>query len=126
MAQVSLNTLRGLLLQNVAEIRFQRRVPIPGSTTFRRMWCTNSSLLLNSFNGKAVLNYRPPSRGYNFNVAGKNLIVTWDILMQDYRNISMDNCDLLRSIPANDEFWKFFNENILIMSTQQKINFMNS
>ena len=126
MAQVSLNTLRGLLLQNVAEIRFQRRVLIPGSTTFRRMWCTNSSLLLNSFNGKAVLNYRSPSRGYNFDVAGKNLIVTWDILMQDYRNISMDNCDLLRSIPANDEFWKFFNENILIMSTQQKINFMNS
>lgn len=126
MALVSLNSLKSLLLQNVAEIRFQRRVNVPGSTTFRRMWCTNSSTLLNSFNGKTVLNYRPPSRGYTYDVTGKNLIVTWDILMQDYRNVSMDNCDLLRSIPANDEFWKFFNENILIMNTQQKINFMNS
>jgi hypothetical protein len=126
MAIVGQSSLRSLLLTNVAEIRFQRRVNVPGSTAFRRMWCTNSSTLLNSYNGRAILNYRPPSRGYTFDVTGKNLIVTWDILMQDYRNISMDNCDLLRSIPANEEFWKFFNENILIMSTQQKINFMNS
>jgi hypothetical protein len=126
MAIVSQSTLLGLLLSNVAEIRFQRRVVVPGSTTFRRMWCTNCAALLNSYNGRAILNYRSPSRGYAYDVTGKNLIVTWDILMQDYRNISMDNCDLLRSLPANDEFWKFFNENILIMSTQQKINFMNS
>ena len=126
MAVVTQSSLRSLLLTNVAEIRFQRRVNVPGSTTFRRMWCTNSSALLNSYNGKAILNYRSPSKGYAYDITSKNLIVTWDILMQDYRNISMDNCELLRSVPANEEFWKFFNENILIMSTQQKINFMNS
>lgn len=126
MANVGFANLRSILLNNVAEIRFQRRVVVPGSTTFRRMWCTNSATLLNSFNGRMVLNYRPPTQGYRYDASGKNLIVTWDILMQDYRNISVDNCDLLRSLPANDDFWKFFNENILILSTAQKINFMNS
>lgn len=123
---IGLNQLLPILLKNVAEVRFLRRIPIPGATTFRRMWCTNSSELLNSYNGKTILNYFQPRGGFHYDASSKNLIITWDILMQDYRQINMDNCELLRSIPANDEFWKFFNKNILIMSTQQKINFMNS
>ena len=46
--------------------------------------------------------------------------------MQDYRNINMNQCDLIQEIPANDDFWIYFNENIYPMSSSQKLNFMNS
>lgn len=123
---VGYGALKSLLLNNVVEIRFQRRRPVPNKSSTRRMWCTNSTSLLNSFNGKNVLNYKEPVFTPKFNPAAENLIITWDILMQNFRCINMDKCDLIRTIPATDEFWKFFNENIFIMSTQQKINFMNS
>ena len=66
------------------------------------------------------------SHNPKFNPAAENIIITWDILMQNFRCISMDSCEMIQSVPANEEFWKFFNENIYIMSTQQKINFMNT
>ena len=50
----------------------------------------------------------------------------WDILMQDYRNINCNQVDLIQEIPANNDFWVYFNENIYPMSAQQKLNFMNS
>jgi hypothetical protein len=46
--------------------------------------------------------------------------------MQDYRNINMNQCDLIQEIPANDDFWIYFNENIYPMSAGQKLDFMNS
>ena len=33
---------------------------------------------------------------------------------------------LIQEIPANDDFWIYFNENIYPMSAGQKLNFMNS
>ena len=120
--------LKNLLLTNVAEIKFARRLPVvdvnKGPT--RRMWCTNCLALLNSFNGKNVLRYRIPKYLPKFNPNEKNVIVTWDILMQDFRCINMDSCELMQSMPANDDFWTYFNENLLLMTTQQKINFMKS
>lgn len=123
---ISLNELKTLLLTNVVDIRFTRRIPMQGKSLTRRMWCTNSSALLNSFNGRAVLNYHPPSKNPKFNPSAENIIITWDILMQNFRCINMDSCDLIRAVPANDDFWTFFNENIYVMNTQQKINFMNT
>jgi hypothetical protein len=90
------------------------------------MWCTKSYSLLNSINGRISLNYRPPHSGKHVDEARDNIVVVWDILMQDYRNVNMQQCDLIREVPANQEFWKFFNENIYIMSPEQKIAFMNS
>ena len=46
--------------------------------------------------------------------------------MQNYRNINMNQCDLIQEIPASDDFWAYFNENIYPMSAEQKANFMNS
>lgn len=123
---IGYSTLKSLLLTNVAEIRYVRRIPVPEKGTTRRMWCTNSVALLNSFNGKTILNYHVPKVLPKFNPNEHNIIITWDILMQDFRCINMDSCDLLQSFPANDTFWKYFNENIFTMSTQQKINFMQS
>lgn len=123
---IGYSALKSLLLTNVAEIRYVRRIPVPEKGTTRRMWCTNSASLLNSFNGKTILNYHTPKLMPSFNPNDKNIIITWDILMQDFRCISMESCDLLQSMPANDSFWKYFNENIFPMSTQQKISFMQS
>jgi hypothetical protein len=118
--------LRNLLLSNVLDVRFLRRTPKAGSSSTRRMLCTNSAELLNSYNGKVILGYQAPTQYPKFNPKSENIIITWDILMQDYRCINVDNCTVIQRLAANDEFWKYFNENIYIMSTSQKINFMNT
>ena len=55
----------------------------------------------------------------------KNLIITWDIFMQNYRCINMQACDLIQAIPANTQFWQYFNEKLAKLSTAQKMEFMN-
>jgi hypothetical protein len=61
-----------------------------------------------------------------FDPNAKNLVITWDIFMQDYRCINMAACDLIQVIPENKEFCKFFNEKLVGMNPMQKITFMNS
>jgi hypothetical protein len=117
--------LDSLLLKNVCEIRFVRRRPRAGDGPTRRMLCTKSYELLNSVNGRTTLNYAPPRGPKKINEAAENVLVVWDILMQDYRTINMNSCDLIQQIPDN-EFWEYFNENIYPMSPEQKFNFMNS
>jgi hypothetical protein len=117
--------LDSLLLNNVCEIRFVRRRPRAGDGPTRRMLCTKSFDLLNSVNGRTTLNYAPPKGPAKINEAAENVLVVWDILMQSYRTISMNSCDLIQQIPNND-FWEYFNENIYPMSPEQKYNFMNS
>lgn len=114
------------LLNNVVEVQFVRRRQIPGLGPVRRMLCTNNNALLTSPNGRIVLNYRVPVQGLRFNPAEKNLIITWDIMMQDFRIISLDDCEIVRVFPPNDEFWNFFNEEIFPMSTQQKVAYMTA
>lgn len=124
--KASLPTLKSLLLNNVAEIKFFRKKPKAGAAPTRRMLCTNSLALLNSVEGRLALNYRRAIYQPKFDPTQKNLIITWDIFMQDYRCINMVACDLIQVIPANKEFWKFFNEKLAGMSAAQKINYMNS
>lgn len=114
------------LLNNVVEVQFVRRRQIAGLGAVRRMLCTNNNALLTSPNGRIVLNYRTPTQGLKFNPAQKNLIVTWDIIMQDFRLISLDDCEINRTFPPTDEFWNFFNEEIFTMSTQQKFAYMTA
>ena len=117
--------LDSILINNVCDVRFVRRHPRAGDGPTRRMLCTKSYDILNSVNGRVTLNYRPPSDPVQVNEARDNLIVVWDILMQDYRVISMASCDLIQDIDAA-EFWEYFNENIYPMSPEQKFSFMNS
>ena len=119
-------TLDNILLSNVCELRFVRRVPVAGSSPTRRILCTKSYSLLNSSNGRITLNYRPPRGPVKINEAADNLIVVWDILMQDYRNVNMNQCDLVQQFPADEEFWTYFNDNIYPMSGEQKLTYMNS
>ena len=119
-------TLDPLLQSNVCEIRFPRRIVKSGQASTRRMLCTNSIELLNSVDGRISLNYFSPKGPPKSYLGPDNLAVAWDILMQDYRNINMNQCNLIQEIPANKDFWVYFNENIYPMSAKQKFDFMNS
>ena len=46
--------------------------------------------------------------------------------MQNYRNINADSFVVLKVVPANDEFWKYFNDTLRNMSANDKILYMES
>ena len=124
--KVSHATLEQLLLENVLDIRFTRRIQTKDKSPSRRMICTKSYDLLKTTNGRVILNYVPPKTAAHINESRANVCVVFDILMQDYRTISLDNVEVLREMPADDTFWKIFNDEIYPMSTEGKIQFMNS
>ena len=123
--QVTLQTLRSVLQENVVEIKFQRRRPKPGASPYRRMLCTNSYELLNSARGRTALNFKPTSSSPKYNPTSKNIVLTWDIFMQDYRAVSMDVCDMVTLLPANDSFWTYYEETLSNMSADEKMTFMS-
>ena len=123
--KAGLSQLGILLEHNVLEIRFIRRREVDGRPPTRRMLCTNSAALLNSLDGRATLNYRTPIKGLRYNPSAKGVVLTWDILMQDFRAVSTDSCEILTIIPDGDDFWNFFNETLLPMSPDEKTTFMN-
>jgi len=124
---VSQGQLLNFLKTDVCEVKFARRVFKPGAPATRRMLCTNCFTLLNSANGRLTLNYRPTSRLPNYDPTIKDLIITWDIFMQNYRQI---NCaqpvDLIRRIPGNEEFWDYFNKSLKGLTPEEKLNFQNT
>ena len=123
---VSLTSLKPILQNAACEIKFLRRRPKFGKPPTRRMLCTNSPLILNTTEGRVALNYRTGSGRLKFSPDQKNLIITWDIFMQDYRCINVNSCDLVTTIPAGEAWWKYFKENLMKLSSQQKIMFMDS
>lgn len=118
--------LDGKLLTNVIDLRFVRRRQLNTKPPTRRMLCTKSFELLNSVNGRLALNYRPPGNVPSYDTVEKNLIIVWDIFMQDYRTINADSVSVLTIMPADESFWKYFNENLRGMSSSDKLAFMQS
>jgi hypothetical protein len=123
---VGLSNLKGILLDKVCEVKFARRNPKPGRPASRRMLCTNNVQLLNSVEGRTVLNYKPPRQSPAYNPNQENLIITWDILMQGFRTINCDTVDLISTLEADDTFWVYLNEHIAPMSSGEKMAFMNT
>jgi len=123
---IGLSNLKSMLLAKVCEVKFARRNPKPGRPASRRMLCTNNVQLLNSVEGRTVLNYRPPRHAPEYNPNQENLIITWDILMQDFRTINCDTVDLITTLEADETFWVYINEKIAPMSAPEKMAFMNT
>ena len=123
---VGLSNLKIMLLDKVCEVKFARRNPKPGRPASRRMLCTNNVQLLNSVEGRTVLNYRPPRQAPEYNPNQENLIITWDILMQDFRTINCDTVDLITTLEADETFWVYIHEKIAPMSAGEKMAFMNT
>ena len=123
--KITLLNLKNLLSQNVCEVVFLRRRPKADKPPFRRMLCTLDDNILNSTNGRLSLNYRSPGGPSKYNPESKNLLLVWDIFMQDWRMVSMDDCDLVNTIPEA-EFWNYFNTTLLKMSPNQKLTYMDT
>jgi len=126
--RVALQALKTILETNAAEIRFSRRRPKAGHPSERRMICSNDKKFLNSPSGRITLNFRPTFSTKpvpNFNRTAKNLLNVWDIIMQDYRNINMDDCELVQIIPS-DKFWEFFEKKLAVLSAGEKMRYMDS
>ena len=119
--------LQALLKNNICDIFFLRRRPerAPGRPVFRQMLCTNSPEILQSENGIRHLNYKPPGGPKKIKESIHNVVVTWDIFMQDFRNVSMEYCYLIKSIPADDNFWNFYNNVLYPMSPNEKLRYMD-
>ena len=123
--RVSLPNLKSKLQSNVCEIIFEKRRPKPGDSSSRRMLCTLDESLLNSVNGSTTLNYKPPSGPPKYNPESKNLLPVWDIMMQSWRMVNMDNCEIVNEI-SEDNFFEYFNEKIYPMTADEKRNYMGT
>lgn len=126
--KVGAETLRVLLENNVVEIKFKRRRVKPGIPPTRRMLCTNNPVILKSSTGRETLNFRDTKSGPKYSAASKNLVIAWDIFKQDYRAISMDNCELISQMPVSGDgrdFWDYFNKSIHPMTPEAKEVFFN-
>ena len=118
-----------LLQTNAAELRFLRRIEKSGFGYYRRMLCTTDKKLLLSAPGKRILNYAPPTSSLKYDPAAKNLVVAWDIFMQNFRMINCNDVEVIAVIktsPDPQPFWKYFYERLADMSAQQKARFMNT
>jgi hypothetical protein len=122
------SALAQLLMTNVVELRFRRRIEKPGFGDYRRMLCTNDRGLLMSQLGRNILNFEPARRPPKYNPAQKNLIITWDIFLQAYRTINCNDVEVIaviNSSPDPKQWWQYFNDSLLPMPAGQKATFMN-
>tara|TARA_A100001515_G_scaffold106379_1_gene87162 strand:+ start:75 stop:452 length:378 start_codon:yes stop_codon:yes gene_type:complete len=124
--KVNLANLKQTLQSNVCEIVFVKRRPKLDDSLQRRMLCTLDRNILNSVNGRLTLNFKPPSGPPKYNPESKNLLMVWDILMQGWRMVSCDNVEIINTIPGNDDFWTYFNNNILTMEADEKRRYMGT
>jgi hypothetical protein len=118
-----------LLQTNAAELRFLRRIQKSGFGDYRRMLCTNDKTLLLSVPGKRILNYSPPTSSLKYDPTSKNLVVAWDIFMQNFRMINCNDVEVISVIktsPDSQPFWTYFYERLVHMSAAQKARFMNT
>ena len=122
--KVNLTALKALLEENVVELKFKRRRPKPGFPMTRRMLCTNNRAILESREGREALHFEATRQPPKFNPSTKNLVIAWDILVQDYRCINVENCEVISTIPGDDTFWEYFNDKLYKMTPQQKAAFM--
>ena len=125
MPSINLQSLQSLLQNNVCEIIFEKRRPKPGDSSQRRMLCTLDENILKSVDGRLTLNYKPPSGPPKYNPGSKNLLPVWDIMMQGWRMVNMDNCEVVETIPEGN-FFDYFNENIYPMSADEKRKYMGT
>lgn len=127
MRRIKRTELKRILTRNACELFIFRRRPerAPGRPYFRSMLCSNSMELLRSENGIRNLNFRSPRGPKKVDERKHNLCVVWDIFMQDYRNVAMEDCYMIQTIPDDDTFWKYYNDVLSQMSGEQKMRYMD-
>lgn len=122
------SALELILAKNVVELRFRRRLKKLGFNDYRRMLCTTDINFLQSAPGKYVFHFIRPTNVLKYKPASKNLVVAFDLFMQNWRMINCDDVDVVATIqttPDPNQFWKYFFAHIKPMSAAQKLQFMN-
>jgi len=119
--------LSQLLNSGVAEIKFVRKRPVRNRPATRRMLATLCSPILDSELGRDILNFKPPTSSPSYNASNYNLLVVYDIFMQDWRAVPLDKTEVIRVLPSEpvEAFWEYFFETIAKMSATQKAAFMD-
>lgn len=106
---------------HVVEVKFKRRIyPTKSSGVghrrrTRRMLCSSNWRFIASPIVKSVFKWRKPrgpAKGYQW-YKKRKLIITWDILNQDWRMVSLDSWDIVAAMPVDTlfqkvEFLKFY------------------
>lgn len=128
---VSRTTLEAQLKTNIVEIKWVRRIDVANRPVTRRALATNSRIILNTLPGKTLFRFTPPRQPNDLNTAQLNLVTYFDLFMLDYRNISCESATIKKIVPVatkeqQDEWWKFFDDNLKNMNVAQKLNFMNT
>jgi len=128
---MSYSDVQGLFASHVVELVAIRRNYKPGKGPIRAFFCTNSKALLNSIVGKTALHFRAPTHPPPYDARAKNLLTTWDILMQDWRNINLNNYAIREILPLKNKedismFWGYFSYILKPMTAQEKITFMDN
>lgn len=121
--------LTELCRKNVVELKFVRRNKLRIPPT-RRMLCTLDWPLLNSDEGKRLLNFKAPRFAPPYNAASKGLVVVWDIIMQDWRTVPADACEAVSAIKTSPvgqqkNFWEYYDKVLRKMTSTQKKGFMD-
>lgn len=125
--KLSINGLKQLCTENVVELKFDRRRPSGYAFPHRRMLCTLDPAILDSELGLKILNFKKPVTSAAYNTYSRNLLTVWDIIMQDWRNIPVENTNVIATVPTKppEKFWEYFNKVISKMTSKQKANFIN-
>jgi hypothetical protein len=88
------------------------------------MICTKSNYILSSFSARAKLNFRPPKYGgTKFDQKKLNLVVVWDILMEDYRCVPCETVKVMEVVPEK-KFWTYYSNNIEPMNKRSRETYM--
>ena len=129
--KVSNEGLKQLLKENLLEIRFVRRHQKAGQNVTRRILCTNSKALLDNIGGKVALRFDPPTGPPKYNPGQHNLVFAWDIMMSQYRAISMEAHDIVAIMPLKtkedmDKFWVYFTQFLAKLKPQERLGFGNT
>lgn len=125
------NTILQVFHNHVVELRFVRRTPVYNGTS-RRMLCTANWKFLSSVATRKVFGWSNPKsrRGTSWYKVRK-LIIVWDLLINNFRIISLDDWNILGVLPLKDlneqaKFLVFYNEYISRLGGNQIENYHNS
>ena len=81
---------------------------------------------MNSTDGRNVLGFTPTVGVKVPNPETYNLLVTWDLFKRDFRQINMNNCDLITQMPADQDWWLYYYEKISKMTAGEIESFYNT
>ena len=123
--------LQGLFASHIVELVAVRRHYKPGKGQIRAFFATNSRVLLNGIAGKTAFGFQQPTNPPPYNAKAHNLFITYDLFMQNWRSINLNNYAIREVLPLKTKediqnFWGYFAYILKPMTAQEKTTFMDN